>query len=198
MNKRSSRSSKNPGKVQGFIRIIAGNWRGRKLPVHDIEGLRPTTDRVKETVFNWLMNDVRGSITLDCFSGSGSLGFEALSRGAANVTMIEMDNLAANQLKQNLALLNVDNAKLVKQDCLKYLKQHGLGPFDLVFIDPPFRQGLAQSVCELLESQQLLSPTALIYLEVESELKDLKVPENWQLLKQKTAGQVYCRLYRRS
>ena len=205
----SKSSNKSSHKKSGFIRIIAGNWRGRKLPVHDVEGLRPTTDRVKETVFNWLMNKVDQSHCLDCFAGSGSLAFEALSRGAKSVTLIEKDKIAAKQIEQNLSLLNVNNAQLIKGDSLSFLqslnaaneskyggkerdKEH---KFDLVFIDPPFRQNLATPICQLLVERQLLSPSALIYIEIESELKDFVAPASWQQLKEKTAGQVSFRLY---
>lgn len=194
MRKRSSNKGRATTKAAGFIRIIAGTHRGRKLPVHDIEGLRPTTDRVKETVFNWLMNRIRGSVCLDCFAGSGALGFEALSRGAESVTMIELDNTAANQLQNNLELLKADKGKVIKGDCLQRLQQDfDSNAFDLVFIDPPFRQGLAEKTIEQIHSRQLLSTGAMIYVEVESELSQLAVPEHWQLLKEKTAGQVrYC------
>jgi len=188
----------------GHIRIIAGAWRGRKLPVHDVVGLRPTTDRVKETVFNWLMNSIRFSHCLDCFAGAGALGFEALSRGAQTVTLIEKDSQAAAQLKTNATTLNAQNANVVQADSLVYLRQRTFdseNPYDIVFIDPPFGLGLAEKASQLLEEQQLLAPGALIYVEVESELTRLKpgagLPANWQLLKQKTAGQVSFSLYQR-
>ncbi len=199
---KSSQHKKKPQATTGMIRIIAGKWRGRRLPVHDIEGLRPTTDRVKETVFNWLMNEIDQTRCLDCFSGSGSLGFEVLSRGATSVTMIEKDHQAAKQLAENVTLLSAGNteefgAQIVKDDCLSYLSTQTT-PYDLVFIDPPFRKNLAEPVCELLQSRGLLTPSALIYVEIESELTDLTVPANWQLLKEKTAGQVSFRLYQNS
>jgi 16S rRNA (guanine966-N2)-methyltransferase len=209
MNKKLGRSSGKAtpkygksSKTPGFIRIIAGKWRGRKLPVHDIEGLRPTTDRVKETVFNWLMNDVNQAKSLDCFAGSGSLAIEALSRGAESVLMIEKDAQAARQIEQNLVLLQADNANVVKADSLNYLTTVNFGEndakFDLVFIDPPFRKDLAEPICQLLETRQLLSPSALIYVEIESELSDFSVPASWQLMKEKTAGQVSFRLYEKT
>jgi 16S rRNA (guanine966-N2)-methyltransferase len=199
---KSSQHKKRPQATAGMIRIIAGKWRGRRLPVHDIEGLRPTTDRVKETVFNWLMNEVDQTRCLDCFAGSGSLGFEVLSRGAASVTMVEKDHQAAKQLTENVSLLSANSndetqAEVIKADCLSYLATQTT-PYDLVFIDPPFRQNLAEPVCELLQSRGLLTPAALIYVEIESELKDLAVPASWQLLKEKTAGQVSFRLYQNS
>lgn len=195
-HKRPQQPGTKPAKT-GFIRIIAGLWRGRKLPVHDVEGLRPTTDRIKETVFNWLMNEVRQSNCLDCFAGSGGLAFEALSRGAQSVTLVEKDKLAAHQISQNLALLKVENARLVNGDCLGFLAQTN-ETYDLVFIDPPFRKNLANPVCQILQERQLLKPAALIYVEVESELNDFAPPACWQLLKEKSAGQVSFRLYQKS
>ena len=124
----------------GVVRIIAGKHRGRKLPVLLAEGLRPTTDRVKETVFNWLMHDVLDSHCLDCFAGAGSLGFEALSRGAESVTLVEKQANIARQLKSNIALLKAENAQVIQQDCLSFLS-HSQQKFDLVFIDPPFKKG---------------------------------------------------------
>ena len=190
---RTSKSQKGPG---GFIRIIAGQHRGRKLPVHDVEGLRPTTDRVKETVFNWLMNQIAGTRCLDAFAGAGSLGFEALSRGAAEVTLIEKDSKAAAQIRENLATLKATNGTVHQGDCLAWLPQCQ-NRFDLVFIDPPFRQNLAQTSCELLAKHDLLAEDALIYVEIEQELRDFTPPADWQLLKEKTAGQVSFRLYQR-
>lgn len=177
---------------KGSIRIIAGQHRGRKLPVILAEGLRPTTDRVKETVFNWLMPYIRDSHCLDCFSGAGSLGFEAFSRGASHVTMIELNKAAAEQLKQNQQLLSASNTEVINTDTLKFLQQSPQ-PYDLVFIDPPFRKELIAQTLSLL-NQGWLKPKALVYLEAEQETQ-LAIPENWQLLKEKIAGQVAYRLY---
>ncbi|WP_405128155.1 16S rRNA (guanine(966)-N(2))-methyltransferase RsmD [Pseudoalteromonas sp. PB2-1] len=183
----------------GFIRIISGQFRGRKLPVKDVQGLRPTTDRIKETVFNWLMQDTRGASVLDCYAGSGGLGFEALSRFAAHTVFFELDKSAAAQLNNNIATLQLDNATVKQGNSLALLDNNDENKqFDLVFVDPPFRQNLAEKSCLLLESNQWLTEQALIYVEVESELKSLDTPSNWLLLKEKTAGQVICRLYQRA
>lgn len=182
----------------GSIRVISGKWRGRKLPVHDVDGLRPTTDRIKETVFNWLMNDLLQRNVLDCFAGSGGLGFEALSRGAQHTVFVEKNAKAADQLKANCATLAIDNAKVLNIDTLRWLQQGApQQPFSLVFIDPPFRLGLAQKTIESLEENGWLSQNALIYLEVESELAELTIPTNWLLIKEKQAGQVCYQLYQR-
>ena len=197
MSKPRNRQQKSSKNTAGHIRIIAGKWRGRKLPVHDIQGLRPTTDRVKETVFNWLMNHVHSSECLDCFAGAGSLGFEALSRSAKNCTFIEKDKQAASQLSANKQLLNADTANIVNNDCLSALENiaNNDKAFDLVFIDPPFRQDLANQTIDALMNHKLLNDQALIYVEIESELSTLAIPEQWDLLKQKTAGQVTYSLY---
>ena len=184
--------------ANGFIRIISGQFRGRKLPVKDVQGLRPTTDRIKETVFNWLMQDTRGAAVLDCFAGSGGLGFEALSRFADHAVFFELDKGAASQLKENINMLKLDNAVVKQGNSLSLLEQNTQNEqFDLIFVDPPFRQNLAEKSCFLLEKNNWLSAQALIYVEVESELSDLSSPDNWMLLKEKAAGQVICRLYQR-
>jgi 16S rRNA (guanine966-N2)-methyltransferase len=161
----------------GRIRIIAGQHRGRQLPVLDAQGLRPTTDRTKETLFNWLMQDVQGSVCLDGFAGSGSLGFEALSRGAEHVYFIEKNTSAANQLSQNVATLKLQaqasilvgefahSINRVAQTLTEQAKT-----IDLLFLDPPFKQGLLiPSLLRLLELQLITSDT-LIYLECETAI----------------------------
>ncbi len=196
-------SDMNQGKKQlnkkaalGSIRIIAGKHRGRKLPVLMAEGLRPTTDRVKETVFNWLMPYIHDANCLDCFAGAGSLGFEALSRGAAQVHLIELNKAAAKQLNSNKQLLKADNMRVSNANVLDLLKAQAAQSFDIVFIDPPFRQDLVTQTCELLENGWL-AEQALIYVESESEGSQ-QLPSNWQLLKEKVAGQVAYRLYERT
>ncbi|MGF1789053.1 16S rRNA (guanine(966)-N(2))-methyltransferase RsmD [Photobacterium profundum] len=180
----------------GFVRIISGQWRGRKLPVHDVEGLRPTTDRVKETVFNWLAQDIYQAKCLDLFTGSGGLSFEALSRGAESITMLELDKKAANQLQQNLTTIGATNANVLNTDSLKYLAQTGT-PHDVVFIDPPFRKDLIQNVIDLLEANNWLTPHAMIYIEAEKELGEIVTPSHWRLHREKIAGQVCYRLFER-
>lgn len=180
----------------GFIRLISGQWKGRKLPVREVEGLRPTTDRVKETLFNWLAADVRGSRCLDLFAGSGSLGFEALSRYADHVMMVEMDRGAAQQLAKNLQTLQSQQARIVNQDALTVLAGPS-EPFDIIFLDPPFRRDLLDTVCQRLEQGGWLSAEALIYIERESEGEPPELPANWLLLKDKQAGQVRYQLYQR-
>lgn len=199
LHSKTKNSRQNTASRSGHIRIISGKWRGRKLPVHDVEGLRPTTDRVKETVFNWLMNDVLQRNVLDCYAGSGGLGFETLSRGAFHTVFVEKSAKAAEQLKKNCAMLNVENAKILHLDTLRWLAQSTpQQPFSLVFIDPPFRKGLAQKTIDLLEDNEWLSDNALIYVETETELENISIPTNWTLLKEKIAGQVCYQLFERS
>lgn len=180
----------------GQVRIIAGQWRSRKLPIQDLEGLRPTTDRVRETLFNWLAGELSGSSVLDCFGGSGALALEALSRYAAFARVYELQKTAAQQLQQNLQTLKCDSAEVINGDVLAGLARSADRRFDIVFIDPPFRKGLAEQTLTLLARHQWLNPGALIYLEVESELQQLPIPADWEALKEKQAGQVSYRLYR--
>lgn len=182
--------------ASGQIRIIGGLWRGRKLPVLNSEGLRPTTDRIKETLFNWLMFDINQCHCLDLFAGSGSLGFEALSRGASQVIMVEKDHQVAQQLSQNLARLPQAPATVVNIDAVRYLASPAT-PFDLVLLDPPFHRELLPQVCQLLEEKGWLSADAKIYIEREQAAEPLLLPPNWHLLKDKQAGQVTYQLYQR-
>ncbi|MEQ6278235.1 16S rRNA (guanine(966)-N(2))-methyltransferase [Kluyvera huaxiensis] len=180
----------------GQIRIIGGQWRGRKLPVPDSPGLRPTTDRVRETLFNWLAPSMVDARCLDCFAGSGALGLEALSRYAASTTLLEMERHVAQQLQKNLATLKAEHGKVVNTNTLTYLNQSGT-PHDVVFVDPPFRKGLLEETLNLLEVNGWLADGALIYVESEVENGLPPVPASWSLHREKIAGQVAYRLYHR-
>jgi len=183
--------------ASGQIRIIGGQWRGRKLPVPDSPGLRPTTDRVRETLFNWLAPSMVNARCLDCFAGSGALGLEALSRYAGASTLIEMERGVAQQLQQNLATLKAANANVVNTNTLTFLNQTGT-PHDIVFVDPPFRKGLLDDTLRLLEVNGWLADDALIYVESEVENGLPQVPVHWDLHREKVAGQVAYRLYHRT
>ena len=189
LQKKNSRST-------GKIRIISGQWGGRKLTVHEAEGLRPTTDRIKETLFNWLAPYVAQARVLDLFSGAGSLGFEALSRYAQYALLCEKNKLAARQLKQNLSELHCQKSDVTCTDSLAMLDQHCSEGFDIIFIDPPFRQGLAQPCVEKIEKNQWANDQALIYIEVEREHAPIQNNAHWELLKEKIAGQVKFQLWR--
>lgn len=173
------------------LRIIAGKWRGRKVPFPDGEGLRPTSDRIRETLFNWLAPVINGANCLDLFSGSGALSLEALSRGAAQATLLDANNQATRQLQKNLTDLECSNAQVITTNSLKWLqeKQTGENRFDVVFLDPPFNQQLLAPTCELLEEKQLIAEESYIYIETEASLA-LQIPDNWRILREKKAGQV--------
>lgn len=171
------------------LRIIGGQWRGRKLRFPDGEGLRPTTDRVRETLFNWLQPVIAGARCLDLFSGSGALGLEALSRGASQVVFLERNPRAVKALKENLALLQATNAEVHQADALAWL--HGRAePFDVIFLDPPFRQNLLAPALKLLAEGGWVAAGARIYMELESEQGEPTLPPGWELLRSKQAGQV--------
>ncbi|SFC40723.1 16S rRNA m(2)G-966 methyltransferase [Marinospirillum celere] len=181
--------------LQGQVRIIGGDWSGRKLPVPEAEGLRPTSDRVKETLFNWLQFDLPASRCLDVFAGSGALAMESLSRGAARVLLLEKEPRVAKHLRESLMVLAESRAEVLNADSLAYLNQPASEQFDLVFLDPPFTQGLLEPACQLLQENGWLAPGAKIYLEIEKQAPALQVPNGWQQLKQKEAGEVRFSLY---
>ncbi len=159
-------------------------------------GLRPTTDRVRETLFNWLAPVIQGARCLDCFAGSGALGLEALSRYAGSATLLEFERPVAQQLEKNLALLQ-GKGVVINTNALSWLAGDGQ-PFDVVFLDPPFRKGLLAETVLLLEQRGWLADEAWIYVEAEAESAAADVPASWQLHREKVAGQVAYRLYLRS
>ncbi|MGR2738302.1 16S rRNA (guanine(966)-N(2))-methyltransferase RsmD [Billgrantia sp. Q4P2] len=193
-----SRPGASPLKGSGRLRIIGGEYRRRLLPVLDSPGLRPTPDRVRETLFNWLAATTPGARVLDLFAGTGALGLEALSRGAAEALFVERDGQVARALADNLRTLGADERGRVHTgDALALLAvgPNDDAPFSLVFVDPPFRQGLAEPCCERLE-QGWLASDAWIYLETETAL-EVGVPANWSLHREVRAGDSTGRLYRR-
>ena len=176
-------------------RIISGKWRGRKVTFGDAEGLRPTTDRIRETLFNWLQPYIHQSHCLDAFAGSGVLGFEALSRGAADLVFIEQNSNTVKNLKENINTLKADNVSVVHQDALRWLSSaKGEQSFDLVFLDPPFHGQLLVKAATLLAQSGCLAKDAIIYVE-HNIAEDITLPENWFCLKQKKAGQVAYKLF---
>ena len=179
------------------LRIIGGKWRGRKLDFPDVEGLRPTPDRIRETLFNWLQNDIQGARCLDLFTGSGALGLEALSRGASYALLIDDHTKVVSQLKQHLETLQVTEGEIRQGDALQILATPPDLPFDIVFLDPPFGKGLITPCVEVLESNGWLSENARIYIETESTMRDLNLPGQWEILRQQKAGQVSCYLVSR-
>jgi len=182
--------------VQNKLKIIGGNWRSRCVTFVDAPGLRPTPARVRETVFNWLRNDIIGSRCLDLYAGSGALGFEAASRGAKSVIQVEKCAPACRALKENAIALAANQIKIVQMDVFRYLAGDAEA-FDVVFIDPPFAMGLTVQTCQWLEEKGWLSSHAKIYVEAESTLKLDGMPPNWRQLKSKVAGEVGYHLFER-
>lgn len=187
---------KNPTKTaESKIRVISGQWRGRKLPVLDEPGLRPTGNRIKETLFNWLSPYIVGSRCLDAFAGSGALGVEALSRGAIHADFIDNNREVVQVLRSNLALLKCNNATVQHMDPINWLNSKACSPYDIIFIDPPFNTPLWHSTTEALINSHMLRNEALIYLE-SPRTETITAPESWQLHRQLNAGQVCARLYK--
>lgn len=178
------------------LRIIGGDWRSRCITFADVPGLRPTPARVRETLFNWLRNDITGSRCLDLYAGSGALGFEAASRGAKSVIQVENNALACRALKENAIKLAACQIMIVHMDAFRYLASDA-EPFEVVFIDPPFAKALAVQTCQWLEDKCWLSKHAKMYVEAESTLKLESMPPNWRQLKSKTAGEVGYHLFER-
>ncbi len=188
-----AKQAKRPSRNQ--LRIIGGKWRGRKIQFPEVEGLRPSTDRVRETVFNWLSGWLQGSSCLDLFAGSGALGFEAASRGASSVVMIELNREAINGLNSAKALLDADTVSIFQTSAEDFLNQsQPLVSFDLLFLDPPFAYNEISTLLNSIAHRPLLKPNGWVYLE-SAVNKDIVVPENWRLHRQKQAGQVVYRLF---
>ncbi len=200
MSRRKPPKNKNSG--TNTLRIIGGEWRSRKLPFIDAQGLRPTPDRIRETLFNWLQGSIHGANCLDLFAGSGVLGLEALSRGADQVVFVEKNKAVANQLKENLALLKADaevHQEVHQTDALEYLSAPSKPLlFDLIFLDPPYREGLLEKVLKIIcdQEQGFVSKNTLIYLEHETEESFDWSEFGLSILKQANAGQVKSYLMR--
>jgi 16S rRNA (guanine966-N2)-methyltransferase len=172
------------GQRAGRIRIIAGEFRGRRIPVPARPDLRPTPDRVRETLFNWLGQWLSGLACLDLFAGSGVLGFEAASRGAARVAMVDDDRAAVLALEKVRAEIGAKQVEIIFGDALSYLRKSP-DRFDVVFLDPPFRQNALASVLEALPARLL--PGARVYVEAAAPLEP---QPGWRELKSARAGQV--------
>jgi 16S rRNA (guanine966-N2)-methyltransferase len=178
------------GTGRNQLRIIGGDWRSRRLAFPDVDGLRPTPDRVRETLFNWLAPVVSGARCLDLFAGSGALGLEALSRGAAEVLFVERDAKAATALETNLGLLKAGaRGRVVRADAVTFLRGGGR-PFDLVFLDPPYGLALLEPALRLLAEGGWLAAGARIYLENAADVGIPLLPEGWEVHRSLRAGQV--------
>ena len=182
--------------ASGQLRIIGGRWRGRKLRFKAAEGLRPTADRVRETLFNWLAGEVQEARCLDLFAGSGALGLEALSRGAESCCFVDNHGPALDAIRRHLADLDCERGDCLRADALDWLAKGTSGTaFDIVFLDPPFNRELLTASCQGLEQGRWLSEEARIYVEYGVHEPEPAAPENWELYRDKRAGDVCYRLF---
>ncbi len=186
MAKRNAENKSQPGR----LRIVAGNWRSRLLEIAEVPGLRPTSARIRETVFNWLAPRIAGARCLDLFAGTGALGLEALSRGAADCVFVEKSAKAAQTLRANIATLQAENAVILELSAANFLQQGRSTPFDIVYLDPPFAADMLPDLCRLIEESSILADHARIYIEEDRSQPELELPESWQLLKTKNSGNV--------
>jgi len=180
------------------VRIIGGQWRSRKLPFTEVPGLRPTPDRVRETLFNWLQGDIVGAHCIDLFAGSGALGFEALSRGASQCLFIDNHPQCIEDIKNNLQQFKASGGYTALNDALTVLakspSQFSPNRFDIAFVDPPYAAKIALECCHLLAEHNWLNVNASIYIESASAIEESELPKNWRLHRQKKAGQVHYHL----
>ena len=181
----------------GQLRIIAGQWRSRQFSFPMAHGLRPTPNRVRETLFNWLALYVEAARVLDPLAGSGALFLEALSRGAGSALALDLNPAAVTSLRGHLATLRCDNGQVLQSDAIAYLQSQPATPFDLVFLDPPFSQDLLLPACTLLEERGWLADDAWVYTESEQVPSSLGMPGNWRLHREQKAGQVHYALWER-
>ena len=180
-----------PGHTRpGRLRIVAGKWRSRLLQIIDEPELRPTAERIRETLFNWLAPVTDGSRCLDLFAGTGALGIEALSRGAAFVVFIEKSAAVADAIKKNLSELDARNTEVCHRDAMDYLRNADGEPFDIVFLDPPFDTDLLSDACSLLTKRAWLTANAIIYLEQRKDSEKPALPDGWTVTHEKVAGKV--------
>lgn len=178
---------------QGDVRIISGFLKGRKVGVVDVDGLRPTSDRARETLFNWLQMDVVGASCLDLFAGSGALGIEAISRGAEHVSFVEFNKEAYSALEKSCTNLSIqDNCSLICGDAMDFLSNYDLDDYDMIFIDPPYAEDLLPKIIDVLEEKQT---KALLYIEDSSDIK-ANFAKQLEVIKYAKAGIVYYALAR--
>lgn len=188
-----SKSRKNNG-----VRIISGDWRGRRLQVADVPGLRPTGDRSRETLFNWLQPWISGADCADLFAGTGALGFEAASRGAASVLMVEKDQRAQGVLRQSIEQLQAEQVKLHAGGAMSLIEEFTPDIYDLVFVDPPFDSNLGGLVLERLDKTGCVRRGGFIYVESPaSATKAIVAPQGWRVWRDQQLGEVRMQLFRR-
>lgn len=178
------------------LRIIGGSHRHRIIRFPTSDGMRPTGNRIRETLFNWLEPHIAGTNCLDLFAGSGALGFESLSRGARAATLLETNKSVAMNLRDNAAKLGFTNARVIQSEARQWLiSEVASDLFDVAFIDPPFAGNLLYDCCANLSDSQLLAEDAKVYLEHDQEIDSTKLPSGWSEIKNNCAGRVHFGLY---
>ena len=193
--------SKRPGtgnrkSPPGRLRIVAGIWRSRLLEIADVPGLRPTSERIRETLFNWLAPMIGGARCLDLFAGTGALGLEALSRGAASAIFVDRSDRAIRTIRRNVETLDADGATVLMADAFDYLAGADRHAFEIVFLDPPFADEILGDLCRLIDERQIVVAGGLVYLEHDRSHELPVLPARWEVLKQKSAGGVSYSLMR--
>jgi 16S rRNA (guanine966-N2)-methyltransferase len=185
-----NRSRKTAAPAAGQLRIVAGLWRSRVRDIADVPGLRPTPERVRETLFNWLTPRIVGARCLDLFAGTGALGLEALSRGAREAVFVEQSPEALAALRRNIGKLEASGASVHAGDAFAFLARAGQRVFDVVFLDPPFADDAIGDLCRLLDERGVLSTDSRVYVEQGRARELPALPSGWAILKNKTAGNV--------
>lgn len=185
-------------KPVGVVRIIGGRWRGSRLPVPDLPGLRPSGDRSRETLFNWLQAHIHGARCADLFAGSGALGLEAASRGAASVMLIEKSARAARHVQEAIDRLGASTAQCVQGDALQWLGEAEAGALDIVFIDPPFGSGLDIEAMALIDQRKIVTEGGFVYVESPRDQPAASPPAGWEAWREKILGDVRMQLFRKS
>lgn len=192
MTTKSAAASKKPR--PGRLRIVAGKWRSRLLDIADVPGLRPTSERIRETLFNWLAPSIQGARCLDLFAGTGALGFEALSRGATTVVFVENSRRAIKAIEKSTKILDAAGAVIHFGDATDYVRESAPASFDVIFLDPPFADDRVEDLCRLIDERGLLAAGGRIYLEQDRARPATPLPQRWRILRDKTAGNVRYRL----
>ena len=174
----------------GRLRIVAGKWRSRLLDIAEVPGLRPTSERVRETLFNWLAPSIQGARCLDLFAGTGALGFEALSRGATSVIFVENSRRAAKAIEKSAQILDASGAVIHCGDAAEYVRNAQTASFDILFLDPPFADDRLEALCRQIDEHGILAPGGRVYLEQDRAKPETPLPDRWRVQKNKTAGKV--------
>ena len=181
----------------GSVKIISGKWRGRNITFPDAHGLRPTHSRLRETLFNWISPYIQGSTCLDLFSGSGALGFEAASRGAAEVLLVENNPEVIKSLEENKFALKACEVKIKKCNAISFSSEVGKKNYDIIFLDPPFEKDLLKKIIPLLHENNILKENGFLYVEKEIGSDCFNLPKEWEVKKEKKTATICYMLIQR-